>query len=259
MFKSGCFLKIKPKILKLKEDTTLIREEHILLTLKNGTLATLILLRKEERGIIFYGAGDYLVDSKIKTHVGTYTKQYTDKFNGWGMIIYSSENWQKIQQYFEETNNFSKDFNDQKDFIEKAETQLAYLTTLDNEQNLQRADWFFKLKGTKNEATLYYKDGKIIFKGNNAKLILTDQETVILKEEKTKLVLKNDHIVLKSPCGKLVMSGEKIVFSLGIVAENKFVSKTLVGKDEETANKIRLEALSLLPRALEDLGYKREA
>jgi hypothetical protein len=78
---------VKPFVLKLEEDSAVIKEEKVILSLKARTYGVPIMLDGEECGIVFLGEGDYLVNSRVKTYVGVYSKQYIDAFKDWGVII----------------------------------------------------------------------------------------------------------------------------------------------------------------------------
>ena len=62
--------KIKPVVLKLEEDTIIIKEDEVILSLRAGTYAVPIEIKNQEKGVVFYGEGDYLVSSRLKTEFG---------------------------------------------------------------------------------------------------------------------------------------------------------------------------------------------
>jgi hypothetical protein len=250
-------------VCKNEEDSVIIEDEKVILSLKAGTYGVPIVVKKEERGIVFLGDGDYLINSRIKTYVGTYSKQYVDYFSGWGVIIGSADKWAKAYESFKETNELPNGFETQKDFAEKAEQELYRAIEGCDPGNIEKVECFFSVNGKKGEATLHYQGGRTVFKGCNTKLVSSSEEQVVLKEGDVKLVLHGDKIVLKSKEGKLVASGDKIVSDVGVISREKivmreFVGKGLAGKREELLESVKAEALLLVPKALEELGYRLE-
>ena len=187
-----------------------------------------------------------------------YSKQYIDKIRGLGIIIGKREKWENIAGKFVKTQEFPKGFENQDDFIERAEEELHYLLKLGDEGEVKEADWFFKVKGEMDEATLYHKIEKFVFKGCKAKLVRKNEE-VVLKEGETNLVLRGNKIVLKSDLERLIVSNERVITREAVIGFNKIITKSFIGIDEDMAREMKLKALSALTEALEKIGYVREA
>ncbi len=251
--------KIKPVVLKLEEDALIMKEDEVILSLRAGTYAVPIEIKNQKRGVVFYGEGDYLVNSRLKTEFGVYSKQYVDKIRGLGIIIGKREKWENIAGKFVKTQEFPKGFENQDDFIERAKEELHYLLKFGDEGEVKGADWFFKVKGEMDEATLYDKQGKFVFKGCKAKLARKNEEEVVLKERETNLVLRGNKIVLKSDLERLIVSNERAITRKTVIGFDKIITKSFIGIDEDMAKEMKLKALSALTEALEKIGYVREA
>ena len=250
---------VKPIILKLDEDSTVIREEKVILSLKAETLGTPVTVNGEERGLVFFGEGDFLVNSRIRTYAGVYSKQYVDSFGHWGLIVGRAEKWSGVKRQFKDFNDVPRGFKTQSDFIKESEKKLHVLIDgHDTRKSIDNTDWFFKVKGEKDEATLSCKGGKVAFKGCHTKLAATSEEKVALNEGRVGLALNGDRIALTSVKGKLAAHGGRIASSIGAVSGDKIAIKGFAGKNRELANEARVKALSLLPKALEELGYRLE-
>ena len=252
-------LEIEPVLLKLEQDAAIIEEDDVVFSMKAGTYGVLVTFDKQERGLLIYGEGDYLVNCRIKTHLGVYSKQYVDKFGNFGVLITKHEKWLGIREKFTEAKESPKSFENRMEFIKKAENALYSLIDKENLQSILKSDWFFKVKAEKAEATLYYKGGKMVFKGCEAKLVYKDERDLVLKDKDVKLVLRGNNIVLKSDLGNFVVKDEKIVSNFAVIGPEKIVTKSVVGKSKSLADQLRLEALSTLLEALEKIGYVREA
>lgn len=205
-------LEIKPVLLKLEQDAAII-EEDVVFSMKAGAYGVLITLDKQERGMLIYGEGDYLVNCRIKTHLGVYSKQYVDKFRNFSILITKHEKWLGIRERFTEAKEPPKSFENRMEFIKKAENAFYSLIDKENLQSILKSDWFFKVKAEKAEATLYYKGGKMVFRGCEAKLVYRNERNLVLKDKDVKLVLRGSNVVLKSNLGNFVVKGEKIVIS----------------------------------------------
>lgn len=249
---------VKPKILKLKEDSTIIKEERVILTLNAETYSVPITLRDDERGVLFFGNGDYLVNSRIRTNIGIYSKQYTDMFKGWGLIVGKAEMWTNARKHFTETEDFPEGFSRGDDFIKEAEKNLYRAISDHDNKGIEKADWFYRVDGDKGEASLHYKGGKIVFSGCNANLVSTSEDQLVLNEGDVNLVLHGDKTVLRSGKGKLVASGERVVSDIGVISGDKIVTRGFVGRRKDVVEKAKIKALSLLPKVLEEIGYKLE-
>jgi len=252
---------VKPTICRVDEDSVIIKDERVILSLKAETYGVPISLHEKDRGIVFFGKGDYLVNSRIKTYAGTYSKQYTDSFVDWGVIIGSVDNWSEAHKNFKEVEEVPRGFKNREEFIEKAKKEL-YSTLIrgGSERSIERADWFFKVNGSKGRASLHYRGGAIVFKGCDTSLVARCDDQVVLREGDVNLVLNGDKIVLRSKEGRLVANGENVVSHAGVISAHKIVTKGLVGKHlpEELVERVKAEALSLIPKALEGIGYKLE-
>lgn len=249
---------IKPTVIRLKEDSVIVDNERIVLTLESETYGVPIILEEKERGIVFFGRGDYLVNSKIKTYVGTYSKQYIDNFNGWGCIIGRFEKWSDICKSFTETSKLPRGFGTQEEFIKKADKELNKIIRRSESKSIGNTDWFFSANGEKGKATFHYQRGKIVFNGCNANLVSRNEEQVVLNEGDVKLVLRGKNVVLKSSKGKMVSSGENIAFDSNVVSGDKIVSENFIGRNKKKVEEIKARASSLFPMLLEDLGYQLE-
>lgn len=224
---------VRPAILRLAEDSAIIREEKTILSLKAETYGVPITLDKDDRGTIFLGSGDYLVNSRIKTSVGTFSKQYVDSFRNWGLIVGNVEKWADVRKRFTETDDAPKDFIDRDDFVRKAEKNLHMMVRNQDAGGIVKADWFYKVEGEKEEATLHYMGRRIAFAGCHAALATTDEEKVALVEGNVNLAVHGDKIAV-------VSSWREANEKYGISQE------------------VKVGSLSLLTETLEKLGYNIE-
>lgn len=219
---------VRPLILRLSEDSAIIKEAKVILSLKAKTYGAPIVLDKNLRGMVFLGRGDYLVNSKINTSVGTFSKQYVDSFRDWGLIVGKAERWADASKQFTETEDTPAGFVDRDDFLRKAEKNLYKMIRDQDVRGLEKADWFYKVGGEKEEATLHLMGSRIAFKGCHAALATIDERKVALVEGMVNMAIRGDKIA--------VVSGEK----------------------ETQEKEVMVGSLSLLPKTLEKLGYELE-
>jgi hypothetical protein len=221
-------MNVRPIILRLSANSTIIKEPKVILSLKAKTYGAPIVLDRDERGIIFLGSGDYLVNSKISTSVGAFSKQYVDSFMDWGLIVGQAERWADARRQFIETEDTPDGFVDRDDFLKKAEEELHRMIRDQNIGSIEKADWFYKVKGLKDAATLHCMGNRIAFIGCHATLTTMDEGRITLIEGTVNLVMHGDKIA--------VVSGAK----------------------ETQEKELAVGSLSLLPRTLEKLGYEPE-
>lgn len=251
-------LELIPVILKLAEDSAIIEDAKTILSLKTDTYGVPIMLNRKERGMAFFGGGDYLINSQIKTNFGIFSKQYVDSFSDWGLIVGKEKNWSRARKHFSETEDVPKGFIYKGDFIKKARKEMQEIISHpDTSLRIENADWFYKVKGEKDVARLHYKEGRIVFRGCGAALV-ADEEKVVLKEGETALTLDGDKVTLHSDEGKLVTHEERIVSDNVVISDERAVAEGFIGKYKELVDKARFDSLALLPKALEKLGYKLE-
>jgi hypothetical protein len=224
--RSGMELDVRSVVLRLMEDSAIMREEKAILSLKAETYGAPIMLNEDERGIIFLGSGDYLVNSRIKTSVGTFSKQYVDSFKNWGLIVGNVEKWADVRKRFTETEDTPKGFIDRGDFISIAKENLHKMVRNQDVGGIGKADWFYKVEGEKGEATLHYMGRRIAFAGCHAALATTNEEEVTLVEGNVNLAVHGDKIAVVSR--------------------------------EANEKEVKVGSLSLLPETLEKLGYNIE-
>ncbi len=249
---------VKPIVYKIEEDSVIIENEKVILSLKAKTHGVPIILDSRERGIVFFGEGDYLINSRIRTYVGIYSKQYSDAFNGWGIIMGGINEWNNACRSFSKTEEIPEAFGKREDFVKRAEEELHRIIQQNEMRSTGSAYLLFHVKGEKDAASLHYRRGRIVFNGCNAKLFSSSEEHVMLKEDDADIVLQRGHTILKSREGKIVSSGDKIVSDMGVISGNKIVTKGFVGKQTELVENIKAEAMHLVPKVLERLGYRLE-
>lgn len=200
----------------------------MILSLKAETWGAPIVLDEDERGIIFLGSGDYLLNSKINTSVGAFSKQYVDSFGDWGLIVGQAERWADARRQFAETEDTPDGFVDRDDFFKKSDEVLHGMIRDQNIGSIEKADWFYRVDGEKDLATLHCRGNRIAFTGCLATLTTIDESGITLIEGTVNLVMHGDKIA--------VVSGAK----------------------ETQEKEIAVGSLSLLPRTLEKLGYELE-